>query len=106
MFPKGTLEDIEEGTKLLAILDEDWPAFLQEERCMDRARLNRWIVPLDEGGKGEEFDGYFKTTIRQVRSASCWTYGMGIRSYLSPSSYGLLSTHSSSRMLMWCGRGP
>lgn len=68
MFERGSLEGVEEGTKLLAILDEDWPEFLREERCMVRNRLNRWIVPLDEGPANSEYDGYFRTTIRQVRA--------------------------------------
>lgn len=67
MFEVGSLKDVEQGTKLLAILDEDWPEFLREERCMVRNRLNRWIVPLDEGPSSDEYDGYYKTTIRQVR---------------------------------------
>lgn len=66
MFPKGSLDDVQEGTKLLAVLDEDWPAFLEEERCIVRDRMNRWIVPLDEGGRAEDYDAYFKTSIRQV----------------------------------------
>lgn len=66
MFEKGALDNIQQGTKLLAILDENWPEFLREEKCMIRDRLNRWIVPLDEGGRGEEYDGYFRTSIRQV----------------------------------------
>lgn len=66
MFEKGALDNVQEGTKLLAILDEDWPEFLREERCMVRDRLNRWIVPLDDGGGGAEYERYFRTSIRQV----------------------------------------
>lgn len=65
-FEKGSLDGVQQGTKLLAILDEDWPEFLREERCMVRNRLNRWIVPLDEGGMEGDYDGYFRTSIRQV----------------------------------------
>ncbi len=67
IFEVGSLKEVEQGTKLLAILDEDWPEFLREERCVVRNRLNRWIVPLDEGPNSDEYDGYFRTTIRQVR---------------------------------------
>lgn len=70
-FEKGSLDNIQEGTKLLAVLDEDWPDFLREERCMARDRLNRWIVPLDEGGRGVDYDGYFRTSIRQVVRYPC-----------------------------------
>lgn len=66
MFPQGSLNEVQEGTKLLAILDENWEEFLREERCMIRDRLNRWIVPLDTG-EADDGDAYFRTSIRQVR---------------------------------------
>lgn len=66
MLPQGSLDEVEEGTKLLAILDEHWEEFLREERCMERDRLNRWLVPLDAEAT-KNGDAYFQTSIRQVR---------------------------------------
>lgn len=68
LFPQGSLDDVEEGTHLLAILDEHWEEFLREEDCTVRDRLNRWRVPLDAGG-GKDEDAYFQTSIRQVRAS-------------------------------------
>lgn len=51
----------------MAILDEDWPAFLEadEKRCMARDRLNRWVVSLDrDQTRGGEAN--FETVITQV----------------------------------------
>lgn len=69
-FPQGSLEGVPQGTKLIAILDEDWPQFLAEENCMVRDRLNRWLVPLDEPETARDGDATFRTTIRQVHTAS------------------------------------
>lgn len=64
-FPQGSLGGVPEGTKMIAILDEDWPDFLAEERCMVRDRLNRWLVPLEPEAT-RDGDAVFGTTIRQV----------------------------------------
>lgn len=64
-FPQGSLDGVPEGTKMIAILDEDWPDFLAEERCMVRDRLNRWLVPLEPEAT-RDGDAVFGTTIRQV----------------------------------------
>lgn len=51
----------------MAILDEDWPAFLEheEKRCMVRDRLNRWIVTL-EPDQTREGEANFETVITQA----------------------------------------
>lgn len=58
-----------QGTKIMAILDEDWPAFLEheEKRCMVRDRLNRWIVTL-EPEMTREGVANFETVITQASS--------------------------------------
>lgn len=64
----GALDNVPAGTKLLAILDEDWPSFLDEKRCTVREKLNRWLIPLD-AEQTREGAANFHTTIRQVRRA-------------------------------------
>ncbi|CAN0139953.1 unnamed protein product [Scytosiphon promiscuus] len=65
VFPQGSLDGVPQGTKLIAILDEDWPQFLAEENCVVRDRLNRWIVPLDDPETTRDGEASFLTTIRQ-----------------------------------------
>lgn len=70
--PEKGLENVPEGTKLLAILDENWPAYLEETRCEVRNRLNRWIVPLDPEAT-RDGEAVFSTVIRQVTNSSTRT---------------------------------
>lgn len=66
-FPEGSLEKVPPDSKLMAILDEDWPAFLEEKRCMVRDRLNRWVVTLEaDQTRGKEAS--FETVITQASS--------------------------------------
>lgn len=77
LFPQGSLDEVEEGTHLLAILDEHWEEYLGEKDCAVRDRLNRWKVPLV--GEAKDQDAYFKTSIRQVRAyllVCCTTFGI------------------------------
>ena len=67
IFPEGSLENVPPESKLMAILDEDWPAFLEEKRCMVRDRLNRWIVTL-EAGQTRGREASFETVITQASS--------------------------------------
>ncbi|CAM9226350.1 unnamed protein product [Ectocarpus sp. 12 AP-2014] len=70
-FPQGSLGGVPEGTKMIAILDEDWPEFLAEERCMVRDRLNRWLVPMEPEAT-RDGDAVFGTTIRQSVRPHNW----------------------------------
>eukprot|EP00904_Undaria_pinnatifida_P007864 jgi/Undpi1/4207/HiC_scaffold_16.g07574.m1 len=72
-FPEGSLDTVPEGSKIMAILDEDWPAFLEadEKRCMARDRLNRWVVSLDrDQTRGGEAN--FETVITQYVRPHVW----------------------------------
>lgn len=65
-FPEGGLEKVPEDTFLLAILDEDWPEYLQERRCSVRDKLNRWKIELSPE-RTMSSEAKFYTTIRQVK---------------------------------------
>ncbi|CAM9231578.1 unnamed protein product [Choristocarpus tenellus] len=54
------------GTKVLAVLDEDWSTFLSEDDCEARERLNRWEVTLEPGKT------IFKTSISQSIRPHVW----------------------------------
>lgn len=62
---QGSLDKVQEGTSILAILDEDWPAFLKEDRCHVREEMNRWRAVLNAEQTRDSHKEFF-TSIRQV----------------------------------------
>lgn len=50
----------------MAILDEDWPFFLEEKRCSVRDKVNRWSAPLKPSTSPRNDDSIFYTTVVQV----------------------------------------
>lgn len=62
---QGSLDKAQEGTSILAILDEDWPAFLKEDRCKVREEMNRWRAVLSPEQTRDSHKEFY-TTIRQV----------------------------------------
>lgn len=61
-----SLMNVPEGVTILAILDEDWPYFLEEKRCDVRDRVSRWEAPLVPSTSLAKDDPVFFTTIKQV----------------------------------------
>lgn len=61
-----SLAKLPDGVKVLAILDEDWPYFLEEGRCEERENLKRWEVPLVPTQRREGGQSVSYTKISQV----------------------------------------
>lgn len=62
-----SLVGLPEGIKLLAILDEDWPFFLEEKDCGVRDKVHRWEAKLKPSKSRNEPDAVFATSVRQVK---------------------------------------
>lgn len=67
-----SLVGLPEGIKLLAILDEDWPFFLEEKDCGVRDKVHRWEAKLKPSKSRNEPDAVFATSVRQSLRPHVW----------------------------------